>query len=233
MPTTTTHYGLLKPLVNNPTDQDLWGGYLNDNMDTLDTVIYNGISAAFPVGGVVMLPTNNAPAGFVLMQGQLLARTGTYANLWAFANASGNIGLDADWLAGTITGAFSYGDGVTTFRLPDPRGLFMRVLDNGRGVDTGRLMYARQADELKSHTHTPTLTDPAHKHKAGDTPQNTNVRYGLASGLGSGNVNQQSGTGTSGAYTSSETTGITVSIAATGGAETRPQNLAWPLFIKY
>ena len=53
MPTTTTNYGLFKPLVNNPVDQDLWGGYLNTNMDTLDTVIYDGISTAFPVGGVV------------------------------------------------------------------------------------------------------------------------------------------------------------------------------------
>jgi microcystin-dependent protein len=233
MPTTTTHYGLLKPLVNNPTDQDLWGGYLNENMDTLDTVIYDGISTAFPVGGVVMLPTNNAPAGFVLMQGQLLSRTGTYARLWTFANASGNIGSDANWLAGTITGAFSYGDGATNFRLPDPRGLFMRVLDNGRGVDTGRLMYARQDDAFESHTHTPTLTDPGHKHKDGDSPVNTNVRYGVATGLSSGNKNDQSGTSTTGAYSSTDTTGITLSIASTGGAETRPQNLAWPLFIKY
>lgn len=37
MPTTTTTYSLNKPLVNNATDQDLWGGYLNDNMDTIDT----------------------------------------------------------------------------------------------------------------------------------------------------------------------------------------------------
>lgn len=36
MPTNTTNYSLLKPLVNDPTDQDLWGGYLNTNMDTID-----------------------------------------------------------------------------------------------------------------------------------------------------------------------------------------------------
>lgn len=39
MPTLTTNYSLNKPLVNNATDQDLWGGYLNTNMDTLDTTI--------------------------------------------------------------------------------------------------------------------------------------------------------------------------------------------------
>lgn len=37
MPTTTTNLGLNKPLVNNATDQDLWGGELNTNMDTLDS----------------------------------------------------------------------------------------------------------------------------------------------------------------------------------------------------
>lgn len=36
MPTTTTNYSLYKPLVNDATDEDQWGGYLNDNMDTLD-----------------------------------------------------------------------------------------------------------------------------------------------------------------------------------------------------
>lgn len=40
MPTFTTHYDLAKPLVNNATDQDLWGGYLNDDMDSIDSLIY-------------------------------------------------------------------------------------------------------------------------------------------------------------------------------------------------
>lgn len=37
MPNLTSNYSLNKPLVNNATDQDLWGGYLNDNMDAIDT----------------------------------------------------------------------------------------------------------------------------------------------------------------------------------------------------
>lgn len=39
MPTQTTNYGLLKPLVNDATDQDLWGGELNQDMDTIDGLI--------------------------------------------------------------------------------------------------------------------------------------------------------------------------------------------------
>ncbi len=43
MPALTTNYSLNKPLVNNATDQDLWGGYLNDNFDTVDGKLKLGI----------------------------------------------------------------------------------------------------------------------------------------------------------------------------------------------
>lgn len=44
MPTFTTNYQLSKPLVNNATDQDLWGGELNDDMDSIDTLLRAGIT---------------------------------------------------------------------------------------------------------------------------------------------------------------------------------------------
>lgn len=37
MPNLTPNYSFNKPLVNNATDADLWGGQLNSNFDTLDT----------------------------------------------------------------------------------------------------------------------------------------------------------------------------------------------------
>lgn len=46
MPTLTTNLSLNKPLVANPVDADLWGGYLNTNMDTLDGAIYSEASLA-------------------------------------------------------------------------------------------------------------------------------------------------------------------------------------------
>lgn len=39
MSTTTTNYALIKPGVNDPTDQDLWGGYLNDDLDSIDSLM--------------------------------------------------------------------------------------------------------------------------------------------------------------------------------------------------
>lgn len=44
MPTQTTNYGLSKPLVNNPIDQDLWGGELNADMDELDSLILTSMN---------------------------------------------------------------------------------------------------------------------------------------------------------------------------------------------
>lgn len=52
MPILTTNYSLNKPLVGDAIDEDLWGGYLNDNFDTLDTTVksvsnstYSNVSA--------------------------------------------------------------------------------------------------------------------------------------------------------------------------------------------
>lgn len=39
MPTNTTNYNFYKPLVNDPTDQDVWGGYLNNNFDSVDAIM--------------------------------------------------------------------------------------------------------------------------------------------------------------------------------------------------
>ena len=39
MPNNTTNYNFNNPLVNNATDADLWGGYLNSNWDSTDSVL--------------------------------------------------------------------------------------------------------------------------------------------------------------------------------------------------
>lgn len=44
MPTATTNFGLSKPLVNNPTDQDLWGGYVNTDLDSIDGLLETSLN---------------------------------------------------------------------------------------------------------------------------------------------------------------------------------------------
>ena len=43
--------------------------------------------------------------------------------------------------------------GVTTFNLPDCRGVVVRGYDNGRGYDSSRVFGSYQADQIQSHTH--------------------------------------------------------------------------------
>ncbi|RAI27875.1 hypothetical protein CH338_29780, partial [Rhodoplanes elegans] len=104
-----------------------------------------------PVGTTIWVNGAVAPAGFVKENGALLSRT-TFASLWAYAQGSGRVVTDAEWVTGN-TGAFSSGDGATNFRLPDSRGEFVRALDDGRGIDSGRALGSWQADDLKSHIH--------------------------------------------------------------------------------
>jgi len=86
------------------------------------------------IGAVTAFPTQTAPSGWLECNGAALSRT-AYANLFA--------------IIGTT---FGEGDGSTTFNLPDLRGEFIRGLDNGRGVDIGRILGSWQ-DSLTTIPH--------------------------------------------------------------------------------
>lgn len=75
-----------------------------------------------------------------------------YPELWNYAVDNGLTVAEADWPV--YSGLFSTGDLSTTFRLPDFRGVFPRFLDEGRGLDPGRIHGTYEHDELKEHFHT-------------------------------------------------------------------------------
>ncbi len=106
-------------------------------------------------------------------------------------------------LFAVIGTTYGTGDGSSTFNVPDLRGEFVRGWDDSRNIDNGRSFGSAQADELKSHTH--------------DIVGRTSVTSASA------NVGGVGGTtiSTSGAS------------QATGGAETRPRNIALLACIKY
>lgn len=69
MPSTTPKFGLYLPLVNDPTDQDLWGGYINANLSSLDTLVQTAMnftpsaqSSSFSITGptAASINTNSA-----------------------------------------------------------------------------------------------------------------------------------------------------------------------------
>lgn len=83
-------------------------------------------SPRFP-GQIIWVAGDTAPVGTLKANASAVSRT-VYANLFS--------------AIGTRYGA---GNGTTTFNLPDMRGEFPRGWDDGRGVDTGRLLGSSQA----------------------------------------------------------------------------------------
>jgi microcystin-dependent protein len=96
------------------------------------------------------------------------------------------------------------GDGSSTFQLPDLRGLFLRGLDLGRGIDASRLLGLQQGDDIIAHTH--------------------NVPNYIPTG---------SFAQTGSAVVLANNPGNNYAISSTGGAETRPKNHAVQILIKY
>lgn len=80
-----------------------------------------------PPGAVQAFARATPPTGWLRANGAAVSRA-TYNSLFA-----------------AIGTTFGSGDGSTTFNLPDLRGEFIRGLDDGRGVDAGRLLGTAQA----------------------------------------------------------------------------------------
>jgi len=112
---------------------------------------------------------------------------------------------------GTIHGV---GDGATTFNLPDTRGEFIRGWDHGRGVDSGRSMGSAQSDEIKAHKHTTYYADVDSPSRMGAYPNGVEAK-------GKKGPNAPVDNDCVWPYTSD-----------TGGAETRPRNVAMMYIIK-
>lgn len=102
-------------------------------------------------GGAVgsVLYSHFVMPGYVKADGQLLGRI-EYANLFACASENGLILPEADWAQG-MQGMYGEGDGAETFRVPDLRGLFVRSLDDGRGIDeANRALGSQQEDAIRN-----------------------------------------------------------------------------------
>ena len=120
-------------------------------------------------------------------------------------------------LFAAIGTTFGAGDGTTTFNLPDLRAEFIRGLDDGRGVDSARALGSAQSDEIKLHSH---------PYRSGTASVSSPNGTGGLQREGSNATNYSAYTGTPSATTGQQ-------IGGTGGAETRPRNIALLACIKY
>lgn len=129
------------------------------------------------------------------------------------------------------------GTGSTSFNVPDFRGVFLRGLDNGRALDSGRDLGSYQGDEIKKHKHNgTTATGGRHSHTILKLPtdqagqSNMYTLYNTSSS-DEGWANAPGGQPNN---SLSEHYGHTHSFSTndTGGNETRPVNVAINYIIK-
>lgn len=155
----------------------------------------------------------------IRLAAQVLNRA-DYPRLWRYVQTLGaGLVSEATWTTNEITvagrpvyfpyrGCFSTGDGSTNFRLPDFQGSFIRGLKNDGGSDTERAFNTVgnfQRNEFESHTHEGWMGDGA---TGASVPDNDD--------LASPNAQERK-------YTT----------LATGGYETRPDNIGLHWFINY
>jgi microcystin-dependent protein len=135
----------------------------NSTTRTLSADILTSSLNFVPTGAVVVFPCIFAPTGWLALSGQLLSRAAQSA-LWTFANSSGNIVTDAQWTSLSAYGAFSQGDGSSTFRLPDLRGHFVRSSGTHTDGTAAGTFGIKQGDVFKSHDHGGSTAQAAGSH---------------------------------------------------------------------
>ena len=145
---------------------------------------WDAMTKSSRVGEVFYVVATTPKDGSLEANGATISRA-TYANLWAHAQTSGMLAVDAaDKLANPAK--FGIGDGSTTFQLPDvrDRGLISRGATFAIGTTGG----SKDASVI-AHSHTGTTnTDGAHEHIV--PVGNAGGRYTAAGEAGAaGNVN--------------------------------------------
>lgn len=104
-----------------------------------------------PLGRPIMETTTVFnPGGYGPVSGLLVLRA-NFPWLWDHAQQSGMLTTEA--ARGGMEGGWTLGDGATTFRGPEIRGRFPRVLSEGGPIDNGRPGGSTQDDQLESHNH--------------------------------------------------------------------------------
>ena len=150
----------------------------NDRIFVLEGV---DIPVGTPAGMVIAFSGVTIPPGYLECNGGLVDSS-TYPDLYAAIGTTYNIG----------------GEPAGQFRLPDLRGEFIRGLDSGRGVDSGRTLGSWQDHLIESHDHS----------QAGYNLTLPGTQIQWYNWSNATKANNQTRTG------------------YTGGSETRPRNLA-------
>jgi len=232
-------------LVKTGSSFSLANGVNGDFLQVLSgSIQFNStIPGGIPTGAIVPYAANSAPSGWVICNGSLYGRTAL--------DPSPQVNL-----FGIIGTTYGIGDGLTTFAVPDLRGMFVRGFDNGRGLDPLRVFGTDQTFAVESHNHSGTTGNQSvgHTHSISGTTTDQSVdhvhtyirsSFALRNAPAGGNNNvavsefttTTGGVNTGHTHNFSGTTGAvsadhTHSIPSYGQTETRPRNVAMNYIIK-
>ena len=178
---------------------------------TAGTIVDADVSASAAIAASKLSTTAQQgllPAGAVMPFAMNSAPSG-----WLAADGTAVSRSTYATLFAAISTTHGVGDGSTTFNLPDLRGIFVRGSGSQTisGTSYSGTFAAKQADEIK-----------AHKHQSWEQLTNTSGTLQCAQST-------QAGTG----KTAATSTNANFETANTGGAETRPANIALLYCIKF
>jgi hypothetical protein len=204
------------------------------------------VAAGWKTGDLKLAMSDDAQTGWLKVNGQTIgdassggtARANADAHdlfvlIWAkYSNTLAPIQTSAG--AGTSRGISAEADWAAHRRLPllATGGEFIRILDGGRGIDTGRVLGSAQGELIKNHIHPFAGTAvPPHTHTT-TLPHSHGLNGDSIPRWSDGDTGGGShaiATSSAGGHTPAGTIGNPTS---GGGAETRPRNIAFPLFVK-
>ncbi|CAI8829830.1 hypothetical protein EMIT0P2_210006 [Pseudomonas sp. IT-P2] len=162
--------------------------------------------------------TTFPPGGYGGLAGPVLQRS-EWPWLWDHAQASGMLTTEAARVG--REGGWTSGDGSATFRGPEGRGEFIRILDETRGVDISRVAGSSQGDAIRNITGSVSaLYRPA---AAGSSGAMGITQYGSTPPK-AGSVGADPG--------DSASVNFDASRQVPTATENRPRNIAWPGRIK-
>lgn len=141
-----------------------WASYKEQGQITDGTVVWKIEAPYFKqevnvaIGTIIQQPWTSAPPGFVAIHNGPILQRETYPKLWEFVSKYCSVVSETEWQRRAAlyesVGAFSLGDGSTTFRCP-------KMLSFARGCapENSGTYYA---DQNKQHNHTANInTTPA------------------------------------------------------------------------
>ncbi len=163
-----------------------------------------------PTGSLFYTLGDVVPPGFLEPNGGVVSRT-AYSELFE--------------VIGTTYGA---GNGTTTFSLPDLRGEFIRILDNGRGVDPVRVRGSVQESQVQFHKHVvPFGTQKVPTDSPGIAP------FGSTQSAGRYGIDREAWNAFWPHTNDGSFYGGAVNESGAMGTETRPRNVSLMAILKY